>query len=203
MDILIVNSNSWNSDPPRSDLKNFKYLHHIYMTWFSFMWHLARMKRHIFFLNTASKSSENLFSPIFFYIFLLIIVWKLQKIWVLGFRRNLGCAPYAQSWVFFQNFQNTAFWLLYYSACKKATAMVFIWGDREYPAVRFKYKTASERYLVAELWAKQFWVFFEKIEILNFFENTQNVLLIYQQPNIAQRPFCIQNERQDILYYLI
>ena len=32
-------------------------------------------------------------------------MWKLQKICVLGFRRNLGCAPYAQSWVFFQNFQ--------------------------------------------------------------------------------------------------
>ena len=40
------------------------------------------------------------------------------------------------------------FWNL---ACKKATAMVFIRGDRGYPAVRFEYKTASERYLVAEL----------------------------------------------------
>ena len=29
--------------------------------------------------------------------------------------------------------------------------MVFILGDREYPAVRFEYKMASERYLVAEL----------------------------------------------------
>ena len=52
--------------------------------------------------------------------------------------------------------------------------MVFIWGDRRYPAVSFKYKTASEWYLVAELWAKQFWVFYEKSEILIFFENTQN-----------------------------
>ena len=52
--------------------------------------------------------------------------------------------------------------------------MIFIWGDRGYPAVRFEYKKASERYLVAELWVKQFWVFFEKIEILNFFKNTQN-----------------------------
>ena len=41
--------------------------------------------------------------------------------------------------------------LLYYSASKKAIAMVFIWGDRGYPAVRFKYKTASDWYLVAEL----------------------------------------------------
>ena len=67
-------------------------------------------------------------------------------------KTNLGCAPYARSWVFFQN---TAFLLLYFSACK------------------------------------------------NFFENTQTVLLISQQPNIAQRPFCIQNERQDILIHLI
>ena len=73
----------------------------------------------------------------------------------------LWCTPYAQSWVFFQYFQNTAFWWLYYSACKKATAMFFIWGDRGYPAVRFEYKTASEQYLVAEIWAKQFWVFLQ------------------------------------------
>ena len=74
-----------------------------------------------------------------------------QKIQVSAFGRNLGCAAYAQNWVFFQNFQNTAFLLLYYSARKKATTMVFIGGDRGYPAVRFEYKTASERYLVAEI----------------------------------------------------
>ena len=28
-------------------------------------------------------------------------------------RRHLGCAPYAKSWVFFQNVQNTAFLWLY------------------------------------------------------------------------------------------
>ena len=52
--------------------------------------------------------------------------------------------------------------------------MVFILGDRVYPADRFEYKTASERYLVAELKAKQFWVFLEKIEIVICLENTQN-----------------------------
>ena len=53
--------------------------------------------------------------------------------------------------------------------------MVFIRGDRGYNAVRFEYKTASERYLVAELQAKQFWMFSKKkTNILNFFENTQN-----------------------------
>ena len=76
---------------------------------------------------------------------------KLQKIGVSDLRCNLGCAPYTQSWVFFQNCQNTAFWLLYSSACKTATAMGFILGDRGYLAVRFEYKTASKQYLVAEI----------------------------------------------------
>ena len=52
--------------------------------------------------------------------------------------------------------------------------MVFILGDRGYPAIRFEYKIASEWYLVAELYAKQFWVFFERNEIMNFLKNTQN-----------------------------
>ena len=75
--------------------------------------------------------------------------WSVQN-QVSDFWRNLGCAPYAQSWVFFQNFQNTAFLFLYYSAHKKATAMVYICGDRGYPAVRFDYKMFSDRYLVTE-----------------------------------------------------
>ena len=64
------------------------------------------------------------FCNIFFQLVPLAV--GLSKIRVPGFRRNLGCAQYAQSWVFFQNFQNIAFLLLYYSASKKATAMVFI-----------------------------------------------------------------------------
>ena len=52
---------------------------------------------------------------------------------------------------FFENVQNPTFLLLYYSASKKATAMVLIWRDRGYPAVRFEYKAASEQYLVVDL----------------------------------------------------
>ena len=77
--------------------------------------------------------------------------------------------------------------LLYYSACKKATAMVFISGDRGYPAVRFEYKKASERYLVAELYAKQFWVFLEKYEIAIFLANNQNCFAYISAPNIAPK----------------
>ena len=80
--------------------------------------------------------------------------------------------------------------------------MVFIWGDRANPAIQFEYKTASERYLITELYAIQFWVSSEKIESLIFLKTPKTVLLISQQPNFAQRPFCIQNEQQDILYHL-
>ena len=42
------------------------------------------------------------------------------------------------------------------------------------------------------------------ISLFNFFSKTpKTVLLISQQPNIAHRPFCIQNERQDTLYHII
>ena len=46
--------------------------------------------------------------------------------------------------------------------------MVFIGGDRGYPDICFEYKTASERYLVAELKVKQFCVFLKKIRISIF-----------------------------------
>ena len=108
-------------------------------------------KCHFFFKSQRLLRTEKSKNSYTFKSYYLILASGVLKIWVSGFRRNLGCARYAQSWVFFQNFQNTAFLLLYYSASKKATAMVFIWGDRGYPAVRFEYKTASERYLVAEL----------------------------------------------------
>ena len=44
---------------------------------------------------------------------------------------------------------------------------------------------------------------FRKNSKLIFSKNTQTVLLVTQHPNIAQGPFCIQNEREDILYDLI
>ena len=48
-----------------------------------------------------------------------------RKYQVSIFRCYLGCVPHTQSWVFFQNGQNTAFLLLYYSASKKATERVY------------------------------------------------------------------------------
>merc|ERR1712081_129278 len=48
-----------------------------------------------------------------------------------------------------------------------------------------------------------FGCFREKSQFQFFPKTPKIVLLIAQQPNIAQRPFCIQNERLDILYHLI
>ena len=84
-----------------------KEMGYIYMAWFSFMWHLAPRKWHIFFPKPPSKSAKNGFFPHSFHIFLFILVSKLQKFWVSDLGRNLGCAPYAQSWVFFENFEKT------------------------------------------------------------------------------------------------
>ena len=45
---------------------------------------------------------------------------------------------------------------------------------------------------------------FRKNSEFRFFSKTpKTVLLITHQQNIAQRPFCIQNEMQDILYHFI
>ena len=45
---------------------------------------------------------------------------------------------------------------------------------------------------------------FRKNSEFPFFQKTpKTFLFITHQPNIAQRPFCIQNERQDILFHLI
>ena len=47
-----------------------------------------------------------------------------------------------------------------------------------------------------------FGCFWKQMKFRFFSKTPKIVLLISQQPNIAQRPFCIQNERQDILYHL-
>ena len=110
-----------------------------------------------FFFETPLKIAWVGFFLIFFTYSSYSWCISFRKYQVSTFRCYLGCVPHTQSWVFFQNGQNTAFWLLYYSASKKPTARVFIWCDKEYPNVHFEYKTVTERYLVAELWAKQFW----------------------------------------------
>ena len=75
--------------------------------------------------------------------------------------------------------------------------MVFIWGDRGYSAVRFEYKTASERYLVAEIWAKQFWVFLNKFKTLFLSKNTQKQYFenIEKTPNFGRMVRTLEIEK--------
>ena len=47
-----------------------------------------------------------------------------------------------------------------------------------------------------------FGCFLNNLKFWIFTKTPKTVLLISQQPNIAQRPFYIQNDRQDILYHL-
>ena len=46
--------------------------------------------------------------------------------------------------------------MLYYLSFIYATEKVFISCDREYPPIRFEYKTTSEGNMVAEISTKQF-----------------------------------------------
>ena len=69
--------------------------------------------------------------------------------------RNVTLGPSAhrtpEVGCFFKLFKIQFLLMLYYSACKKATAMLFILGDRAYPAVRIVNKMVSKRYLVTAL----------------------------------------------------
>ena len=60
----------------------------------------------------------------------------------------LGCTIHPK--VCFSKFSKYSFLLIHYSACKSNSNVLF-WGDKGCPSVCSEYKTASERYLVAEL----------------------------------------------------
>ena len=88
----------------------------------------------------------------------MIFIWGDRGYPAIGFEYKTASGRYMVAeleanlfWVFFLFYKMQLHCCFYISARKKATAMVFIWGDRGYPAVRFEYKTASERYLVVEL----------------------------------------------------
>ena len=89
----------------------------------------------------------------------------LQIFWFSGFRRNLGCAPCTRSWVFVQNFQKKAFFLLCYSACKKATTMLFMW----YCAINFFIQNGLLAIFGYLDISKTVFCLFKKIYNLNFF----------------------------------
>ena len=80
-----------------------------------------------FFLRHPSKSHSNVFFLLFKKIFFLFISLRKIKFKPLG---AFSVAHRMPKDFFIQNFQNKEFLFLYYSAYEKATALVFIWGDK-------------------------------------------------------------------------
>ena len=80
-------------------------------------------KRASYIQGVPKKTHLNIYFLLFFYIFLLIFMWKLWKNQLSGFRNNLGCVPYAQNRFFLFKIYEIQH---NYSAPKKTTAMVFI-----------------------------------------------------------------------------
>ena len=64
-------------------------------------------KCHFFFKSQRLLRTEKSKNSYTFKSYYLILASRVLNIWVSGFRRNLGCARYAQSWVLFQNFHNS------------------------------------------------------------------------------------------------
>ena len=81
---------------------------------------------------------------------------------------------FAQILCLFQNVQNTDFLLLYYSACKKATEVVFIWVGRGYPA-----DCLNTKWPLSDIWLlrnkqNSFGCFRKNSDVPIFKKNTQN-----------------------------
>ena len=70
-------------------------------------------KCHSFFKSQRLLRIEKSKNSYTFKSYYLILALGVLRIWVSGLRRNLGWARYAQSWVFFQHFQNTAFFVAF------------------------------------------------------------------------------------------
>ena len=156
------------------------------------------------FFRYPSKLQEYASFLIFFYIFFLLTMYKLQKISRLNFPvLSRVCAGHIKLGVFIKIVKMRQLYCFFYSARKKATATVLLLGDRRYSPIRFVYKIASEEYLVAEISSKQFNWFKKKKENLHFSENTQQFSVYISANKYLSGPFCVQNKREDILYHLI
>ena len=119
------------------------------------------------------------------------------------FRCHLGCAPHARSWVFFKIVKIQLFCCFITQLVKKLQQ----WPLYEVKEDILPFVLNTKRPL-SDIWLlryeqNSFGCFQNKSESQIFQKTPKTVLLITQQPNIAQRPFFIQNERQDILYHLL
>ena len=158
-------------------------------------------KWRIFFWDTPSK---NAFLCNFFYIFLLIMMCKLQKKYSFHFYAPSRVrTAHPKLGVFFKIVKIQLFDCFIAQLVKKLQQ----WSLYEViedilPFVLNTKRPLSDIWLVSYK-QNSFGCFLKKWKFWIFFKTPKTVLLISQQPNNAQKPFCIQNERQDILYHLI
>ena len=136
--------------------------------------------------------------------FYLIVAWIVIPNKISGLRSNLGCAPYSQSWVFFffKMFRIHLFCFITQLVKKLLQWSLYEVIEDIMPIVLNTKRPLSDIWLLSYE-QNSFWCFLKILEFCFFFQTTKTVLLIPQQPDIAQRLFCIQNEGQDILYLLI
>ena len=101
--------------------------------------------------------------------------------------------------VFLQYYQNTALWWL----VKKVDQWCLYEVIEDILAFVFNTKRPPSDIWLLRYKQNSFGWFRKNSEYFFFPKTPKTVLRISQQPNIAQRPFCIKNERQDTLYHLI
>ena len=158
----------------------------------------------IFFWDPPSKSHKNAFLCNFFYIFLLIMMWKLQKKYSFHFYAPSRVrTAHPKLGVFFKIVKIQLFDCFIAQLVKKLQQ----WSLYEViedilPFVLNTKRPLSDIWLVSYK-QNSFGCFLKKWKFWIFSKTPKTVLLISQQPNNAQKPFCIQNERQDILYHLV
>ena len=127
------------------------------------------------------------------------------------FTKNIILSPNIFNLMHLHNSHYISIFYAAYKTTKTSTGTILKNGPAKTPP-----RSTDERtYLVfntkrplSDVWLlrykqNSFGCFQNKSEALFLSKTPKTVLLISQQPNIAQRPFCIQNERQDTLYHLI
>ena len=133
----------------------------------------------------------------------LPIHWEVIKCGVFFKLLFLGCALNAQSWVFFKIFPKYSVFCCFITQLVKKLQQ---WSLSEVIKDILPFVLNTKRPL-SDIWLlrykqNSFGCFREKSQFQFFPKTPKIVLLITQQQNIPQRPFCNHNERQDILYHL-
>ena len=114
----------------------------------------------------------------------------------------LGCPLNVQSFLFF--FKIQCFLFLYFTQLVEKLQQWSLYEVIEdtLPIVLNTKQPLSDIWLLRYK-QNDFGCFWRKSDLQFFQKTPKTILLISLQLNVAQRPFCIQNKWQDILYHLI